>query len=210
MMGREDFSVELAGHTLEYIDDVHIYLVDGIQVPSVTQVVGAMFEDKYKDIPADVLKRAADAGTELHKSIEDFVNEGIESENREFKHFKFLMNQFSFAPLRSEIPVIVFFGDNPYCAGRFDLLIQGEYGQGVGIADIKRTSVLDKKYLYYQLNMYAEGYKQCYGGEIDFLKGIHIREDVRHYVSIPMDSRATFDAIRAYETKKIERLGTKA
>lgn len=202
-MSREDFSVTLAGHVLEYFDDEHIYLVDGIQVPSVTTVVKAMFEDKYKDVPKDVLQKAADAGTELHKKIEDFVNEGIESEDREFKSFKFLMRQFSFTPLKSEIPVILFYAGNPYCAGRFDLLLSGEYGQGLGIADIKRTSVLDKKYLYYQLNIYAEAFKQCYGEEIAFLKGIHIREDVRHYVSIPKQATAILECLRAYETKKL-------
>ena len=35
-------SWEIAGHTLEYFDDTHEYLVDGLLVPSITQIL------KYK------------------------------------------------------------------------------------------------------------------------------------------------------------------
>ena len=38
-----DITKEIAGHTLEYIDDSHTYLVDGVIVPSITQILKLKF-----------------------------------------------------------------------------------------------------------------------------------------------------------------------
>ena len=42
-----DFPVNIAGHTLEYIEDGHIYLVDGVIVPSITEMLKSKFGHKY-------------------------------------------------------------------------------------------------------------------------------------------------------------------
>ena len=38
---------EIAGHILEYIDDIHQYLIDGICVPYITQILKIKFVNKY-------------------------------------------------------------------------------------------------------------------------------------------------------------------
>ena len=51
---------EIKGHTIEYIDDIHCYLCDGIILPSVTTILKIKFGNKYKGIDETVLKRASE------------------------------------------------------------------------------------------------------------------------------------------------------
>ena len=71
-------SWEINGFTLEYIDDTHTYLVDGIIVPSITQLIKMKFKNKYDAVPKEVLKKAADKGTAMHLAIELYEKEGNE------------------------------------------------------------------------------------------------------------------------------------
>ena len=98
--------------------------------------------------------------------------------------FKFLQRQYNFQTLESEVPVILFSGAEPVAAGRLDLVIQID--GFLGGADIKRTAVLDKNYLFYQLNLYRLAYLQSYGIGWKFLRGIHLREEKRKFVEIPL------------------------
>ena len=40
---------------VEFIEEGHIYLVDGVIVPSVTQILHRVFPEKYEGIPKEVL-----------------------------------------------------------------------------------------------------------------------------------------------------------
>ena len=70
------------------------------------------------------------------------------------------------------------------------------------IADIKTTATLDKEYLAYQLNLYRIGYMQSYGIEITQLYGVHLREDKRKLVNIPVNEGIAWDIIDEYERGK--------
>ena len=94
------------------------------------------------------------------------------------------------------MPVILFKGGEPIAAGRLDLVISMD-GK-TGLADIKRTSALDKEYLAYQLNMYRIAYQQCYDRDITFLKGVHLRENVRKVVDIPINEDMTKKLVNQY------------
>lgn len=50
-----DFCKEIAGHTLEYYDVEHQYIVDGICVPSITQILACKFGNKYSGVSDKVL-----------------------------------------------------------------------------------------------------------------------------------------------------------
>lgn len=181
-----DLEVEIKGHTLEYIDSSHTYLVDGIIVPSITQVIKKKFGHKYDGVDPVTLHNASVAGTAVHEAIELYCKTGYEIELPEVRNFKFLQKQYGFKVLDNEVPIIIFDdNDNPICAGRLDLVLQ--MGDLIGLADIKRTSVLDKEYLAYQLNLYRIGYEQCYGIKIEFLKGVHLRLDKRKFVDIKIN-----------------------
>jgi len=193
--------MNIKGCYLEYYDDTHTYLVNGIIVPSITQILKIKFGNKYKDVSDQVLMKAADKGTQVHEAIERLCKTGEVEDLKEVKNFLFLQKHYKFEVLDNEVPVILFDDDGvPIAAGRLDLVlnINGETGLG----DIKRTSTLDKDYLAYQLNLYKIAYEQCYDVEIKFLKGLHLRDDVRKFVSIPIDKELTWKLVEEYLEKE--------
>lgn len=179
-----DFTTEINGHCLEFIEDGHIYLCDGIEIPSITQVLKVRFGNKYRNIPKDVLAKASEAGIAVHDAIEQYCKYGTDSSLPELRNFVFLQKKYGFSVIGNEIPVILF-DPEPIAAGRLDLLIK-ENGV-LGIADIKRTSTLDKDYLFYQLNLYRIAFEQSYGDKVEFLRAIWLRDEIRRYVEIPLN-----------------------
>lgn len=176
---------KIKGHTLEFIESEHIYLCDGVILPSVTQL---LHSDKYKNVSAEVLNRAAERGTAVHKAIQNYCENEEKSDLKELRNFLFLKRNYNFDVEQCEVPILIFKDEKPVVAGRLDLILKCE-GK-LGIADIKTTSKLDKIYLANQLNLYRIGYEQSYDTEISFLKGIHLKNDTRKYVDIPIDEIA--------------------
>ena len=186
----------ISGHTLEYIDDIHTYLVDGVIVPSVTQILKLKFGGKYDNVSRQTLQRAAEKGTEVHEAIENYCKTGTESDLIEVRNFKFLKKQYGFEVLDNEVPVILFKDGEPIAAGRLDLVL--EMDGRIGGGDIKRTSTLDKEYLAYQLNLYRIAYLQCYNVAWEFLKGVHLRENVRKFIDIPINEQLAWNLVEEY------------
>ena len=184
------------GYELEYIDDIHTYLVNGVIVPSITQILKVKFGNKYDNVSKEVLRNAAEKGTAVHEAIENYCKTGEIADLKEVRNFIFLQKQYKFKVLENEVPIILFRNDEPIAAGRLDLVldINGVTGGG----DIKRTSVLDKDYLAYQLNLYRIGYRQCYGIEWEFLKGLHLREDTRKFVNLPINENMAWQLVDEY------------
>lgn len=190
-------SWEIAGGLLEYIDETHTYIFDGVILPSITQILKSKFGNKYNSVDEKVLKKAAEKGTAIHQAIEDYEKKGIDDDSCiELRNYKFLKKQFDFKCLDNEIPIVLFYNDKPLAAGRVDLILEDK-GK-VGIADIKRTSVFDKEYVAYQTNLYRIGYQQSYGIEISFLRGIHLREKVRKYIELPIKEDMMLEFIERF------------
>lgn len=189
-------SWNIKGHVLEFIDESHTYLVDGIIVPSVSKILKHKFGNKYDGIDKQVLERAAIRGTEIHEAIEKLCKTGEIEDLKEVKNFMFLQKQYKFEVLDNEVPLIIFLDGVPVGAGRLDLDLKIDDMEGLG--DIKRTSVLDKEYLAYQLNLYRIGYQQSYDKDIKFLKGIHLRDDIRKFVNIPINEEMAINLLKEY------------
>lgn len=192
---------EIGVHTLEFLKNGHLYLVDGIQVPSITQILKIKFGGKYNGVSTETLKRASERGVTVHKAIETFCESGAEEELQELRNFKFLMRLYSFDVLENEIPVILFLEGKPVAAGRVDMVIKK--GDDIGGADIKCVSVLDKDYLFYQLNLYRIAYQQSYGAVWDFCYGIHLKDEKRKLVPIPIKEEMAWGLV--YEFLKTRR-----
>ena len=124
--------------TLEYIDESHIYLVDGIIVPSVTQLLHRKFNKKYDGISAEVLNKAAIRGTRIHKDIEEYCRNGKEPEYSETRDFIFLQKNYKFTVKENEIPIILDLNGKTY-AGRLDLIL--DFDGELAVADIKTAAV---------------------------------------------------------------------
>lgn len=190
--------MNIKGYDIEFIEDIHKYVVDGILLPSVTQILNTRFGHKYDNVDYRVLNAAAKRGTAVHKAIEEYEKQGIETDDIELRNYKFLKRLHQFECLGNEIPIIIFGNDNdiPVACGTTDMLIKQD--EKIGLADIKRTSKLDKEYLAYQLNLYRIGYQQCYGTNIEILRALHLRDDVRKFIDIPVNESIAWDLIREY------------
>lgn len=197
-----DFAIALKGHELTYDDELHAYYVDGIIVPSITQLLKLKFGKKYEGVSTGVMRRAAERGTEMHTKVELFCRFGLDDGSEEVRNFKFLMKQYGMTVKANEIPVILFDKGSPFAAGRLDLVLEKD--DNLGLGDLKRTATLDKEYLAYQLNIYRRAYQQCYDSSIEFLCGIHLREDKRKLVALPIQEKLVDEMINNWKEKTNE------
>lgn len=194
----ETFSIK--GGTLEYFDDTHTYLYDGLMLPSVTQILGVKYKNDYASVPPAVLNNAAKRGTAVHKAIENFNVSGYDDGSEAVRNFKFLQKQYGFEVLDSELPIVLFKNDMPIACGRLDMtmLMDGQ----TGIADIKTVSALNKEKIAYQLNLYRIGLMQSYGVDAKFLKIIHIRNGIRKVIDSPVNEGMAWELIERFLEEK--------
>lgn len=191
-------------HILEYEDETHTYICDGMVVPSVTTILGQMFDKKYANIPSKVLNEAARKGTLLHNAIEKAEKTGFaegyelsfaEQEiAEEFRSYLFLKRSYGFTCEGNEMPLLISFKNKIIAAGRMDMLVLDRDGR-LGIADIKRTAQMDKNWLSYQLTLYSFGLAYSYGINAEFLRCIWLRKDQRKYAEIPFCSELALDVL---------------
>ena len=107
------------------------------------------------------------------------------------------MSYYNLIVLENETPIIISKDGTPIAAGRLDLVLSD--GGRTALADIKTTATLDKEYLAYQLNLYRLGYQQSYGIEIEELWGVHLKENKRKLVSIPIKEDIAWEIVEEYE-----------
>lgn len=194
----ETFNIK--GGTLEYFDETHTYLYDGLMLPSVTQILGVKYKNDYASVPPAVLNNAAQRGTAVHKAIENYNNSGYDDGSEAVRNFKFLQKQYGFEVLDSELPLVLFIDDMPIACGRLDMtmLMDGQ----TGIADIKTVSTLNKEKIAYQLNLYRIGLRQSYGVDAKFLKIIHLRDGIRKVIDSPVSEGMAWELVSEYLEKE--------
>ena len=64
---------------IEFFEDAHTYLVDGREVPSVSDILAYITASHYGSINEAVLKQAAQRGTDVHKACQE-IDYGCEAE----------------------------------------------------------------------------------------------------------------------------------
>lgn len=186
---------EINGHTVEFIEEQHIYLVDGILTPCVSNILAFKFND-YGAVSQEVLQRASERGTELHEAIEQWERNGTPSELREFKNYLFLKKHHGFTNIANEVPVIYEKDGRVLYIGTLDQII--ELDGKCGINDFKRVSAPNKQKIAYQLNLYKMAYEQSYGKKIDFLSYTHLRETVRKFNLLPINEEVTLKLLNDF------------
>ena len=164
---------------IEFIESQHIYLKDGIVIPSVTQIIHKIMPNKYQGIPQEILTRKAEFGTKGHKIIEILGNK---ASNLEYSHqyindladsneinmdmwyrlesYLDLVFERKLKPLEQEKLVSYKYE----YAGTLDMIAEID---GIrSLCDVKFTYKLDKEYLSWQLGMYQlacnEIFTKCY------------------------------------------------
>ena len=186
---------EINGHVIEFIEEQHLYIVDGMLTPCVSNILAYKFKD-YGAVSRDVLQRASERGTELHEAIERYERDGETSELREFKNYQFLKKHYGFTNIANEVPVIYERGGTVLFVGTLDQII--ELDGKCGINDFKRVSAPNKPKIAYQLNFYKLAYEQTYNKKVDFLSYTHLRETVRKFNLLPINEEVTLNLLNEF------------
>jgi hypothetical protein len=136
---------------IEFIDSTHTYLVNGVIVPSVTQIMKPVSEAYYADIPSFVLNNAAGRGTRVHKAIYDYEN-GDETDDELLPYLRTYLTAKKlkgFEPIKQEFVLT----DGTFC-GTIDMLATMDKEQV--LIDLKVTSKFNKELAEIQLAGYEE------------------------------------------------------
>lgn len=149
---------------VEFIEQGHIYLVDGVITPSVSEILRFIFPNKYKDVPARVLEEKALFGTHIHEAIEAYEDcqepRLTDMERVTFNQYLRLKEEYQIIPLCMEM--IIHYKD--LYAGRLDMIAYVEVYNS--LIDVKTTCKLDYESLAWQLGMYklayGKGIEKCY------------------------------------------------
>ena len=175
---------EYENYTLEFDDETHRYIVNGIITPGVSKLLSLKFDD-YPNVPQAVLQAAADRGTEMHKAIEVYEKTGKESDLQEFRNYLFLKKHFKIENVENELPVAYFEDGLPVFAGTIDQVCRID---GVpAINDFKRVSAPNKEKIAYQVNLYRLAYNQTLGVEVKALSFMQLRESIRKFTQLPIN-----------------------
>lgn len=170
---------------LEFLEAEHLYLLDGVIIPSVSEILRFVFPDKYKGIPAEVLSKKAEYGTKVHEAIEvlEKTGEVIELDyiqKASLEQYLRLKEKYDIAVIEQE--EMIHFEDK--YAGRFDMIayVKGDYS----LCDIKTTAELDCEYLSWQLSLYAYAYNRLnIGNHFEKLYAIWLpKKQIGHVVEM--------------------------
>ncbi len=138
---------------VEFIEDGHIYLCDGIVTPSCSAVLNYIFPDTYSNIPRNILNAKASLGTNVHAAIEADGKEyevpklSIEEQGC-FDEWLRLKKENNINPVHQEM--LVHYKDI-FC-GTLDMIADINYYRV--LADIKTTAEVHQDRLSWQLSLY--------------------------------------------------------
>lgn len=165
---------------IEFEEETHTYKVDGKRLPSVSEIMRPLSEDYYKDLPKEILNKAAERGKRVHLAIELYDVFGVEDDSKEVKPYllgyKMARSLEHFQPKHSEIRLT----NGEYC-GTLDMLAL-EDGKNI-IIDLKATSKINIELLEVQLAAYQE-LANFNGYSVDKLYCLHIKPNGYKYVQI--------------------------
>ena len=138
---------------IEFLKDEHIYVVDGIVVPSVTQIISRILYDQYTDAPQKVLKKKAEYGTKIHEWVERYSTTGErlrQSEMMKLSTDQYMTMAFEERIIIQSVEQMIACGSR--YAGTYDMY--GTWKGSLTLFDIKTTAGLNEEYLAWQLGMY--------------------------------------------------------
>lgn len=145
---------------IEFLEGIHLYLVDGVITPSVSNILKFIIPNKYANVPITILRNKAEFGTHVHNAIELYEKELdfelTETEQQVFEQYLKLKDEYDIQPIEQE-KIVAY---KQHFCGRLDMIatINGIKS----LIDIKTTAKLDKESLGWQLGMYKLGHEFLY------------------------------------------------
>lgn len=167
--------VELANSGVLFNEELHEYWLDGRQLSGLTEALRRQLHpNMYSSIPRRILAQAAEHGTSVHKSIEDFQKNWINNGTQEVQDFIRLCKDNSLVHEASEYTVT----DGKNWASNIDQVFRIS-NDTFSLADIKTYSKMTAEKLElarYQLSCYAMFFEmQNKKAKVDKLYVIHLR-----------------------------------
>ena len=144
---------------LEFEPVEHVYTLNGIRLPSVTQLMKPMSMLIYDGIPAEAMAIAADRGTRAHAQVSNFVRYGLLETDEDTEPYLEAFERFEAekhpAWIASEYRV---YHKLMRYAGTIDLIgfVEPNDGSGVDVVDIKTTKNFHEVSIATQVSAYAE------------------------------------------------------
>ena len=140
-----------------------------------------LFPDKYKNIPEEILKKAAEKGTMVHEEIELAQSIGIEPNTDEARNYLKLRDEKGLKYLTSEYTV----SDLDNFATNIDVIYDVD-DTTVDIGDFKTTYKLDRESCAWQLSICAR-FLEINNPEIKVRKlyAIWLRGDIAELIEVP-------------------------
>lgn len=135
---------------VEFIESSHTYLLAGVLLPSVSEIISWHLGDKYSQVPEHILVRAQVYGTRVHEAIEQYVSTLTVCEEyaEEVSKYASLEEEHHIEIFDTE--QIIHYGEA--YAGRFDMI--GTVNGEPALIDIKTTYRINKDSLALQLGLY--------------------------------------------------------
>ena len=160
-------------YQVEFIEDKHEYwYTEGNvrkRLHGVTGAIGKLMGKSFPD--TDVVRLATMYGTDVHKEVENYYNNGgkLSTEAAKWvvselsrKADELLIDvKDSVEDIKCEVLVADFEGT----ASKVDVVMRTREGK-VWLFDIKTTSHFDRAYCSLQLSVYKKLYEACYGGNV--------------------------------------------
>lgn len=125
--------------------DRHVYSIDGVPVPSVTQILAPLSAAEYRGVSPGVMERAATLGKAVHRLIELDIARALDEDTLDPVLLPYLVRwrefvaQSGFEPTMTE--TIVYSARYGY-AGTLDLF--GRFNGGFALIDTKRTAAVPR------------------------------------------------------------------
>ena len=191
--------MQIGKYIVEYLEEEHIYLVNGIILPSITQIIKSKFPID-ETIPEEVLESARNRGNRVHKIIEVYETTGDELHCQELDNYIKLKKRNDFKVIDVEKIVVLEMDNHPVACGRLDQLI--EINGELAINDLKSTSKLDMQYLYYQTNLYRIAHNQTYGTQIEKCYATHLKGNEYAFKRVLTNDEIVLQIVRDYLAKQ--------
>lgn len=160
---------------LRFDEKSHIYRLDGVEIPSVSRVMEPLKASSYAGISEKTLARAADKGSSVHNSIENWLKFGIDDIPEEhrpyFDGFLEWWDEYQPEVVASEVKTyhkLMRYG------GTIDLLAY--IGGKLTLIDFKTTYRLLEKSCGVQLEAYAQALAS-HGITVEEKYILHLKKD---------------------------------
>lgn len=203
---------------IEFIEETHTYLYNGVMLPSVTQIIRTVLGSSYDVVPEHILQSASEYGTRVHEWLEWFftncnkqiygctldeltpphITETMKlSANQVVQKFKDEGFYKRFECIDCEHPLVILRS----CCGTYDMLCKCD-GKTV-LVDFKTTSKFDGEYLSWQLGFYKKGLEEQ-GIRVDSCYALWLpKNDLVELIEVkPKSEEEVKEMIEKYHNKK--------